>query len=323
MTVRYAVLLKVHYWDDFTERRLRHLLSKVGTGDVYVFVDETHGAVGQIPHDRVIRATERDMEQLEIELYPLGQVFWYGVDYPLYYFYLQNRSYDYYLMCEHDAVFNVDIDEFVRAADKDRIDYVGFPLAQTAWPLHTCEGVYPKSFKLHQWLSCLSLHSKRSVEFLLERRQVLTRRYKAGEIANWPMNEAFIPTEMLNNGFVVRELGDFGKVDKYDWWPASHEDDLPLLQDRAFLHPVLAGRRYVVSCLRYSNLLNYRSYLRNSQLRQLLSRRLPLSRMPLFLKEFMRQAVRRITPAFLLGLMPQTRNAGNFRRLLRRLQYPN
>jgi hypothetical protein len=319
MTVRYAVLMKVHYWDDFAERRLRHLLRKVGTGDVYVFVDETHGPVGQIAHDHVIRATERDMAKLEVVLYPPGKVFWYSVDYPLYYFYLQNKSYDYYLMCEHDAVFNIDIDEFVRMADRDRVDYVGFPLAPSGWPLRTGEGVYPKSFKLYQWLSCISLHSRRSVEFLLERRQVLTRRYTAGEITNWPNNEAFIPTEMHNNGFVVRKLGDFGKVEKYDWWPPSHEDDLPLLQDQAFLHPVLDERRYVVSCLRYSDLLSYSYFSRDSQLRRLLDRWSPLSLIPVFLKEFTRQVIRQVMPAFLLDLT----NAGVFQRFLRRLTHAN
>ena len=128
MTVRYAVLLKVHYWDDFVERRFRHLLGKVGTGDVYIFVDETHGSVGQIPHDRVIRATERDVEGLGVLLHPPGKVFWFNADYPLYSLYLENSSYDYYLMCEYDTVFNIEIDEFVQTANRDRVDYVGYPI---------------------------------------------------------------------------------------------------------------------------------------------------------------------------------------------------
>ena len=169
MTVRYAVLMKVHYWDDFAKRRLRHLLNKVGTGDVYVFVDETHGAVGQISYDKVLRATEADLRKLELVLYPPGKAFWYNVDYPLYYFYLEHGSYDYYLMCEHDAVLNIDIDEFVAAADKDRVDYVGYPLDHSSWTLQTGDGVYPKSFRLSNWLSCISLHSKTSVGFLLGR----------------------------------------------------------------------------------------------------------------------------------------------------------
>jgi hypothetical protein len=287
MTIRYAILVKVHYWDDFAERRLRHLLSKTGTGDVYVFVDETRGAIGGIVHPNVIRAKESDLEKLKIELYPPGKVLWYNVDYPLYYFFLQNRSYDYYLMCEHDAVLNLDVDEFIKAADSAKVDYVGFPLAQRSWTLRTCEGVYPDSFKLDNWLSCISLHSKRSVEFLFERRQILSRRYRAGEIANWPNNEGFIPTEMLNNGFVVRKLKDFGRTDRYDWWPPTHEDDLPLLREQAFLHPVLDERRYVASCMQHSDLKSY--FRSDSQLRRLLSRSSLVSSTPAFILESMRR----------------------------------
>jgi hypothetical protein len=292
MTARYAVLLKVHYWDDFVERRFQHLLRKVGTGDVYVFVDETHGAVGQIPHDRVIRATERDMERFDVLLHPPGKVFWFNADYPLYSLYTQNNSYDYYLMCEYDTVFNIEIDEFVKTANRDRVDYVGSPLTDDfrTWPwAQTCDGVYPESVKLYNWLNAISLHSKRSVEFLLQRRQSLARSYKSGDIANWPYSEAFIPTEMQNNGFVVRKLGDFGKVEKYNWWPPTHERDLPSLQGQDFLHPVLDESKYTASCLRFGSLRSY--FLRGGQLRRLLARSTnsQLSAMPAFLIEVTRR----------------------------------
>lgn len=272
MPTRYAVLLKVHYWDDFTERRLRHLLGKVDTGDVHIFVDETHGAVGGISHDHVIRATEDRLQRLELLMYPPGKVLWYNADYPLYYFYLKNCSYDYYLMCEHDAVFNINVDEFVHLAERDRVDYVGLPLTTgfSRWDWReTCDGVYPNSVTLYNWLNCISLHSRRSIEFLLERRKTLTRRYQAGEITNWPYSEAFIPTEMHNNDFVVRELGDFGGVDKYTWWPPIAERDLPSWPDQAFLHPVLDERRYVASCVHRAKLLSY--FLYNGELRRLLA----------------------------------------------------
>jgi hypothetical protein len=290
MTARYAVLMKVHYWDDFAERRLQHLVRKVGTGDVYVFVDETRGTVGQIAHDHVIRATERDMERLKVILHPCGDLFWYNNDYPLYYFYLENNSYDYFVMCEYDAVLNIDIDEFVRIAERDRVDYVGSPVADSfsSWSWRaTCDGVYPQSFTLYNWLNCISLFSRRSIKFLLERRQILARRFKAGEIENWPFSEAFIATEMQNNGFVVRKLGDFGKVEKYAWWPPILENDLPSLQDQAFLHPVLDEQRYVTSCVRQSRVKSYFS--RDSELRQLLNRVSPLSAIPALLKEFIRR----------------------------------
>jgi hypothetical protein len=319
MTPRYAILLKVHYWNDFTERRLRYLLEKARTGDVHVFVNETHGSVGPIAHDRVIRATESDMAELNVPLEPSGKVFWYNVDFPLYYFYLQHSSYDYYLMCEHDAVLNIDIDDFVCMACRDGVDYVGLPCTEVGWSLQTGEGLYPKSFRLHQWLNCISLCSRRSVEFLLKRRQILAQQYRTGEITNWPSNEVFIPTEMYNNGFVVQTLADFGSVNRYNWWPPTLEDDLPLLQDEAFLHPVLDRRRYVTSCLRFTDLMDYRSFCGDSQLRQLLNRWSLLSLAPAFLKEFTRQTARRIIPTFLLEAIPSTRNAGKFRRMLLKL----
>jgi hypothetical protein len=292
MTVRYAVLLKVHYWDDFVERGFRHLLRQVSTGDIYIFVDETHGPVGQIPHNRVIRATEHDLEKLEVSLDPPGKVFWFNADYPLYYLYLQNNSYDYYVMCEYDTIFNIEIDDFVATAAADHVDYVGFPFTEKfgSWDWsQTCEGVYPADFRLYNWLNAISLHSKRSVEFLLERRQTLTYSYKAGAIANWPYSEAFIPTEMKNNDFIVRSLADFGKVEKYNWWPPTHERDLPLLQNQGFLHPVLNEPKYTASCLRFGSLRSY--FLPNGQLRRLLSRstRSQLALLPAFLSEVIRR----------------------------------
>jgi hypothetical protein len=204
-------------------------------------------------------------------------------------------------MCEHDAVLNLDVDAFVNRAAADQVDYVGFPIAQSPWPLSTAEGVYPKSFSLHQWLSCISLHSRRSVEFLLDRRQAQGRRYAAREISNWPNNEVFIPSEMLNNGFVVRQLGDFGKAEKYDWWPPSREDDLPALQDQAFLHPVLDRRRYIVSCLRFTDMRTYFSP--DGQLHQLLAKESGLAILPAFIRELARRSLRKLVPTSLVSLV--------------------
>lgn len=295
MTVRYTVLLKVHYWDDFVERRFQHLLRKVGTGDVYVFVDETHGAVGEIPHGRVIRATERDVQKNGLLLHPPGKAFWYNADYPLYLLFLENSSYDYYLMCEYDSVFNITIDDFVNAVAKDRVDYVGLPLVNKAHWTETCDGVYPESVVLHNWLNAVSLHSNRSVEFLLRRRKDLARSYDAGDIVNWPYSEPFIATEMHNNGYVARKLGDYGKVEKFDWWPPHHERDLPLLQDQDFLHPILDEQKYVASCLKYARLQSY--FTRDGQLRRLLKRSTSpaLSTMPAFVNEVARRIRRRVS----------------------------
>jgi hypothetical protein len=292
MIVRYAVIFKTHYWDDFVERRFQHLLRQVGTGDVYIFIDETRVPIGPVPHDRVVRATESQVERLDLLRYPLGKLFWYNADYPLYFVH-QEKPYDYYLMCEYDAVFNIAIDDFVFTAARNRVDYVGTPLANISHWNETCDGVYPSTTVLHNWLNAISLHSKRSVDYLFQRRKDLTRRHTAGEITSWPYSEPFIATEMLNNGFVVSKLGDYGKAERYNWWPPNHEQDLPLLQDQHFLHPILDERKYVASCLRYARLQSY--LFPNGQLRQLLDRSSssPFSMVPAFASEIMHRVRRR------------------------------
>jgi len=301
MTARYAVIFKLHYWNDFARRRLQHLVSQTTSGDIYLLVDDSRGLIGKIAYDRVVRFIPNDMEGLGLLMHPRENFFWYNIDYPLYYFYAQHKSYDYYVMCEHDAVINVPLDQLVHSANTDQIDYIGFPVAHS-WPIETCDGVYPQAVELHQWLSCVSLHSKRSVEFLFERRRILARRYKSGEITNWPNSEAFIPTEMKNNGFVVRQLGDYGKVEQYRWWPPVREDDLPLLRDQGFVHPVLDEQRYVASCLQQSNL--WTILLPNAQLRRLLGR----SSLSLSIPAFAKELGRRLIPAFLLKHIRRTRH---------------
>ena len=177
---------------------------------------------------------------------------------------------------------------------RDRVDYVGFPLADkflsagtgakramacTQSPSHYIIGL----------IAYRCIRGDRS-NFCSGGDRVLTRRYEAGEITNWPYAEAFIPTEMQNNGFVVRKLGEFGKVDKYDWWPPTHEKDLPSLQDQAFLHPVLDERKYVASCLQWSDLRSY--FYPDGELRRLLDRSSPLSSIPALLMEFIRRLPR-------------------------------
>jgi hypothetical protein len=147
--------------------------------------------------------------------------------------------------------------------------------------------VYSDSFVLHNWLNAISLHSRRSIEFLLQRRQALTRDYNTGSITNWPYAEGFISTEMLNNGFVARQLGDFGKVEKYNWWPPTREKDLPSSQDQGFLHPVLDEQKYQASLLKYGRLQSYVS--RDAWLRRALERS-----MPSFMIEIMRRFWRRL-----------------------------
>jgi hypothetical protein len=208
-------------------------------------------------------------------------VFWYNVDYPLYLFHQSHDSYDYYVMCEYDAVINVEVDALVSRATAERVDYVAHPMPSdfSKWFWHsTCDGVYSPTTRMAHWLCCITLHSRQAVEFLLHRRHELSRRFLAKEIAQWPFCEAFIPIEMLNNDFVVRALSDFGGTERYRWWPPHHENDLPSLGDGNFVHPVLDERRYAESCIRQRGASAYFSG--DGVLRSLLSRCSPHTFLP-------------------------------------------
>ena len=52
--------------------------------DFYVLLDETGGAAGPIPFDRVIRFTSTDLEAADLAMRsPVGGVLWWNPDYRL------------------------------------------------------------------------------------------------------------------------------------------------------------------------------------------------------------------------------------------------
>jgi hypothetical protein len=97
---------------------------------------------------------------------------------------------------------------------------------------------------------CVSLFSRRAVAALRARRLELAASWRAGAITEWPISEAFMPTEMARGGFNVRPLSSFGRVPRVSWWPPYHEAQLRLLRRDAFVHPVLSGHRYLRSVFR-------------------------------------------------------------------------
>ena len=56
----YAVMFKVHFWDDFVRRQLRRLQSVVSSGDVFILVDQTKTAIQGIDFGNILRFTEKD-----------------------------------------------------------------------------------------------------------------------------------------------------------------------------------------------------------------------------------------------------------------------
>lgn len=274
--VRWATLFKCHFWDDFVERQFLRLTKQLAARDVYVVVDETKGKISGITHPQIVRITEEISESEGYLRFPADNLFWYNTDYQVYHFFDRFPDYEYVVICEYDCVVNFDIAQIIQTMVEEKLDFVGEPIrvpiekwrwAKTARPL------YPDHVEISGRLVCFAAFSRGFANKLQFARRDHTQRIlsqgRHSGIA-WPNNEAFVGSEIARLQARERPLSDFGKVERYNWWPPSHERDLPLLQDQDFLHPVLDERKYVASCLQYGSLHSY--FLPNGQLRRLLSR---------------------------------------------------
>ena len=246
---RYAVLFKAFVMDSFVHRRLERVLAAAPSGQVYVMVDETKGGVGPIDFPHVIRYREADVLALGFPNHAKGSLFWYNADYPLYYFQHLHPDYDIIVMIEYDAVPNVDLDGLVQACRDRRIDFIGQPIAKTLeayWWTGTMLRFYPRA-QVRPYLICAAVFSAAAVRHLGETRCRQGSGYDLADASQWPIGETFIGTELNAAGFNVQDLSSFGRLTRYDWWPPTHESELPDFAEDIFIHPVLIGRRYVNS----------------------------------------------------------------------------
>jgi hypothetical protein len=248
---KYAVLFRTHFWDSFTQRQYKRLSEKTRSADIYILMDET-SQKAPLRKTNIVRHTQSDVLSLGLHDGGTGNVLWYNGDYPLYFFFLQNKQYEHYVMAEYDVTVNVSLDDLVDRIRRDQIDFVGLTQdgAIEDWPFaKTCADFYNLS-QIKKSLICFSVYSHRAVQALLERRLEHSERAFREQGITWPHCEAFIPTELAARGFKLAELSKYGAADYYDWNPALTETDLPLLRQQAFLHPVLDPARYVQRSLK-------------------------------------------------------------------------
>jgi hypothetical protein len=275
---RACIIFRTHFWDDFVRRQFDRLLAVSGSLDVFVLVDETNGPVAGIAHDKVARVTESDVLDMGFAKAGEGSLLWFNGDYPLYWFAERHPDYALYLQLEYDVVIDAPVETLVARAAADGVDYVGLTKGEATpdwfW-LSTCTAAYDIGEIRHE-LICLSLFSARALRHLAARRLEHSELFRTGLLQGWPMCEGFIATEMHGNGFVCRELSDFGDTGRYDHWPPYLEIDIEAPAGARFIHPVLDPKRYVASMHKYRvgavGLLNPAS-LYHRKLRRLPARR--------------------------------------------------
>ncbi len=245
---RYAVIFKAFTTDDFVKRRLAHVVAAAPSGDVYLMLDETNRPSAAIDFERLIRYEESDLIRIGFPHIAEGSLFWYNADYPLYYFRHLRPEYDVVVTVEYDAVPNVDLDELVRRFRAEKLDLLGRTIdkaPETYWWTKTMLRFY-RLEQVRPYQICATILSAQAIDHLADTR----KRHAATGVSEpheWPIGETFVGTELSVAGFRLGELSDFGKLTRYDWWPPIHERELARCTGEVFIHPVLAGRRYLKS----------------------------------------------------------------------------
>ncbi len=248
-----AVIFRTHFWDDFVRRQFERVVARSRDCDVFVLVDETNGPVLGIAHDRVVRVTEQTIVEMGLPRAGTGNMLWFNGDYPLYYLLDLYPTYLQYLQIEYDVAVNIDLGAMLCQMRIDEVDFIALTKGEVpqAWPWRdSCADLYGLAGFSHK-LVCLCAFSARALQHLFRKRRQHANLLARGEIAAWPMCEAFIATELAAGGFRSMELSQFGNTDAYDHWPPFLEEELPVLQHHAFIHPVLDRPRYIASMLKY------------------------------------------------------------------------
>ena len=253
----YAVILKVYVWNAFVARQVGRIVETVGSGDVWVLVDESRGRVEGITHPLVLRVTEDDAVRQGLARAKTGDsLFWYCSDYLHHLFLDAHPEYTHYITIEHDVVAKIDLDAFANSLAADAVDYVGIPIQtpRDAYPwlagLLTIYGADELKLDLY----CFAAFSNRAMRMLRAKRIEMSQEFANGSLPFWPIGEAFVPTEVERAGLQTRRLDDYGDRSRYDWWPPFHEDDVHSMPTPSFAHPVLEGSFYIRNVLRHESL---------------------------------------------------------------------
>ena len=251
MPNRVAVFCRTHTWDPYVAKQAALLAGLSAGGHFYVLADETRGT---LPVEGFYKFShcDTDFEPMGLERYFNTNLLWYNGDYPLYKIAQDLPHYDYYVMVEFDVLSNVNLVDMVERAAAAGADAVAFRFQpiEPDWPwLDSCRGIYEQPWR--GLIPVLAI-SRLAVEYLLDRRRRLTRRFRAREIDRMPYCEAFIPTELMQAGiFNVTDLSRFGQVERFEFWPPVLDGSVQLGAEPAFLHPVLDEARFIPNRLRH------------------------------------------------------------------------
>lgn len=239
---------------DATLRRTAERLGAESGYRVCFAADETGGAIDCAPFPK-IALTRESIADLGVLV--SADMLWRCGDYCLYAARRQYPTAPFFWLIEPDveiggASLRAFFARYETALPRDFIvGYFG-PYA-ASWPWHRL--MAPHAARVYGCLFALLRISGPAVDFLLERRQALTRHFAAGaDAALWPNDESFTATELALGGFACGDLNDPPPA---VYHPDSYRFGFPIARSRLdrkgaprVYHPVMGGRQLAYRRLR-------------------------------------------------------------------------
>jgi beta-1,4-mannosyl-glycoprotein beta-1,4-N-acetylglucosaminyltransferase len=253
---KFAVLFRIHYWDQSVSNAFEILKNGVRFGDVWVVPDETNGHVDVPEGVQVFPIDVTMVKNMGLPAFPDDNVMWYNNDYGLYLFYREHQEYDYYVLVEHDAIITFSLDGLIVTVSELGLDFAAMPnkVGDQEWiSMPTCTEIWTKDV-VRPHLLCFCIIAGHTIPSLLSARLAHADKLFSGEIQRWPLAEGFVPTQLAQSGFEIGDLSRLVDTELYDWWPPTHFSEIRELEPGKIIHPVLAGDRYIESLLRYDHL---------------------------------------------------------------------
>ncbi|KXV61563.1 hypothetical protein AD948_01255 [Acetobacter senegalensis] len=250
--MRCVILFRTHIWDDFTLRQYMRL-PKSDSFDSVILANNTDGLCPPVEHLPFVIFTTDDLLKMGLESGPDKNMVWWNADYPLYYYSSLFPNYDYYILCEYDVFINCDLEKIIKSISREKKDIIALTSSSSLEGciyLQSAEGVYPYE-NIRKTYFPFAIFSKRSIDFLYERRLVLSKHYREKKIYNWPHCELFVGTEIHASNLDVVQLTAYGKADYFSHYPPILEENIFYLREQNYIHPVLDSKRFLNSTIHY------------------------------------------------------------------------
>src|SRR5580704_11692693 len=186
--IRYVAAFRTYAWDEEIAELARRFFAAVPSSRQVVLVDETKGPIA-IPGYEKISHTDDDTAGFGLPNHPKGRSLYFHGDYALYLLQRELPDFDYYLMSEYDLAVNITLEPMMRFAIDHRIDLIAHEVepSRPDWYWHN----HAAALSAAPWRSLLNLIvlSRRAITRLLKVRRQIARRFAAGEIDLWPLDE--------------------------------------------------------------------------------------------------------------------------------------